>query len=244
MNILLTRPLMQINKLKNLVLQAGHNPVIFPTLQIQSLSVILKKNKYDAVFFISANAVEFGIDLLRNITYEKVFAVGASTAQKLQSFGIHSTDFPKEKASSEALLSLDSVKKMHHAQVLIFRGKGGMETLKNGLILQNNTIEYAQVYERVVCEILPIHQQNLQYFLANKQGVVSITSIENLDFLLQLAKEDSVLLKTYPLIVLSERIKKYALKQNFKDIFTCEQMSDASIIKTLLTIDTFDMRPD
>jgi hypothetical protein len=38
--------------------------------------------------------------------------------------------------------------------ILIFRGKGGRETLKQGLE-RRNTVEYVEAYQRVVCDATP-----------------------------------------------------------------------------------------
>lgn len=242
MNVLLTRPLTQVKALESLVIDAGHQPLLFPTLEVVALNATAQRSQYDAVIFISANAVEYGIEVLSAISYSKVFAVGAATAKKLNNHHIPVDDFPQEKASSEALLSLESVSCLRNKNILIFRGKGGRETLKIGLEKNLNQVEYAQVYNRIVCTLSTLHNQSLSDFLLDKKGFVSVTSNENLEGLISLAKQLNALdsLKQYPLIVLSERIKKYAQSLNFKQVIVTPNISDQAIASVLEQDNTLD----
>ncbi len=173
--------------------------------------------------------------ILAQISYSSVFAVGAATAKKLNDYNISVDDFPQEKASSEALLSLESVSCLQSKKILIFRGKGGRETLKIGFEKNHNEVEYAQVYDRVVCTLRDLHKQSLKIFLSDSQGFISITSNENLDGLMVLAKQLKHLdsLKNYPLIVLSERIKRYAHSCGFGQVIVTQDISDQAIVSVL-----------
>lgn len=242
MKVLLTRPLAQVKALKSLMIESTHQPLLFPTLEIQPIDASVKRDQYDAVFFISANAVEHGLEILKKIEYLNIFAVGAATAKKLNDNHIMVDDFPKEKASSESLLNLKSVSCLNGKNILIFRGKGGRETLRIGLEKNNNKIEYAQVYDRVVCGLTELHQQSLKVFLSDKQGFISITSNENLDGLRVLAKQLNRFdnLKQYPMIVLSERIQEYAQSFGFKRIIVTPDISDQAIVSVLGQDNTLD----
>jgi uroporphyrinogen-III synthase len=68
-----------------------------------------------------------------------------SANNKLNECGFEVDAFPSEKASSEALLALSEVKMLTDKDILIFRGKGGRETLKQGLE-RRNTVEYIEAY--------------------------------------------------------------------------------------------------
>jgi len=241
-NVLLTRPLTQVVALEALVADSGHQPLLFPTLEIKALEASIERKQYDAVIFISANAVVHGMKILAQISYSSVFAVGAATAKKLNDYNISVDDFPQEKASSEALLSLESVSCLQNKKILIFRGKGGRETLKIGLEKNLNQVEYAQVYNRIVCTLSTLHKQSLSDFLLDKKGFVSVTSNENLEGLVSLAKQLNALdsLKQYPLIVLSERIKKYAQSLNFKQVIATPNISDQAIASVLGQDNTLD----
>jgi uroporphyrinogen-III synthase len=242
LNILLTRALEQVKPLESLLLKRAHQPLLFPTLEIKAIKTRAKLDEYDAVIFISANAVRYGLPILKCTRYAKIFAVGGLTAKKLKSYDIFVDDFPSKNPSSEALLNLKSVAKLSGKNILIFRGKGGRETLKIGLEKNHNQVEYVEVYERVICDLTPLHKQSLANFLANPQGVISATSNENLDGLLTLAEQlnAALILKKYPLIVLSERIQRRALSLGFERIIITRDISDQSIADVLAQNDILD----
>ena len=100
----------------------------------------------------------------------------------------------------------------------------------------------AQVYNRIVCTLSTLHKQSLSDFLLDKKGFVSVTSNENLEGLISLAKQLNALdsLKQYPLIVLSERIKKYAQSLNFKQVIATPNISDQAIASVLGQDNTLD----
>ncbi|WP_428087685.1 uroporphyrinogen-III synthase [Candidatus Thioglobus sp.] len=242
LKVLLTRPLTQVKALESLIVDSGHQPLLFPTLEVKAIEASVQHKQYDAVIFISANAATHGLALLNTIKPLKVFAVGAATAKKLNDYGVYVDDFPKENASSEALLALDSVSCLHAKNILIFRGKGGRETLRIGLQKNQNQVEYVEVYERITCALTPAHRNSLTEFMTDSQGIISITSNENIDGLLALVKQLGCLepLMKYPLVVLSQRIQKYALSLGFTQVIVTTDTSDEAIASVLESMNTLD----
>ncbi|MBE8189542.1 MAG: uroporphyrinogen-III synthase [Candidatus Thioglobus sp.] len=241
MNILLTRPLAQVKSLQKLVSGGGFQALIFPTLEVEKLAASPKKNHYQVLIFISVNAVECGLEVLKSLQQKpyKIFAVGAITAKKLADYGFEVNGFPQPKASSEALLSMPEVVKLRQQNILIFRGEGGRETLKNSLS-QHNSVEYIEVYRRVICTVKDTHRAALSQFLQNQKGVISITSIQNLSNLLLLIAEinpaATELIKAYPLVILSERIENYAKSIGFKIIQIAPETSDLGLLEAIKLI--------
>jgi len=235
-NVLLTRALSQVKPLKSLVRKNGYQPILFPTLTIEPLTSNPQKTQYDALIFISANAVEYAKQVLKNITYNKIFAVGAATAKKLEQQNIKVDAFPTQKSSSEALLAMDEIRVLSNQSILIFRGKGGKETLREGLE-QNNSVEYIEVYQRTPCDITPLHRNALQIFLQNEQGIITATSVENLNALMSLTKQINIgLITQYPLVVLSERIKIVAQSLGFTHIEVATETRDSGLLNAIQTI--------
>ena len=241
MNILLTRPFDQVKPLEMLVNECGHQALLFPTLKIEALKGSPLKERYDAVIFISANAVEYGLEALSSLDHrhDKIFAVGAATAKKLNDYGFKVDAFPQTKASSESLLAMPEVSELSDKDILIFRGKGGRETLREGLG-KNNIVEYIEVYERTQCKIVAFHQTSLTQFLQSDQGVITITSVENLSTLMAMVEKIDVdaleSIKQYPLAVLSERIKTYAQSVGFNKIEVAPQTNDEGLIQAIKSI--------
>ncbi len=239
---MLTRPALQVEKLQDMVVKSGNNPLFFPTLKLHPIDIQSEKNHYDVIIFISANAVEYGLKILKKISYQQVLAVGSATAKKLSENNVIINDFPKNKASSEALLELDSVTQLNDKTILIFRGKGGRETLKQGLIKQGNQVEYAEVYERVCCDISHLHCQSLDKFLLSREGVISITSVDNMKSLIKIVNQINHVdkLKNYLLVVLSERIKIYVNSIDFDKVLVTPNTSNNGIISVLMNLNRLD----
>lgn len=241
MRILLTRALSQVQPLQTLLSVQGYQPVLFPSLEVEALNNTPLKTHYDAIIFISANAVEHGFEILKNLEYQhsKIFAVGVATANKLNEYGFKVDAFPSEKASSEALLTMPEIQALVNKSVLIFRGKGGRETLKEGL-QQYNTVEYIEVYQRVVCNITPLHHNSLLKFLQSDKGIITASSVENLTALLTIVEQINAdtlnKIKRYPLVVLSERIKIFAQSTGFTQVEVATKTSDEGLLKVLTNL--------
>ncbi len=220
------------------MLAAGHQALLFPSLKIQKLANTAQQDNYDVFIFISANAVEYGIDVLTDLhrKTQKIFAVGATTAKKLINYGFEVTAFPLSNASSEALLAMSEVRGLRAKDILIFRGKGGRETLKETLN-KHNMVEYIEVYQRVECPVTPSHQHILKQFLQSDSGVIIITSIENLTNMMLMFEKINTktlqLIKTYPLVVLSVRIKTYAQSIGFEKIEVAAKTNDVALVNAI-----------
>lgn len=241
MRILLTRTLSQVQPLQTLLSEQGYQPVLFPSLEVKPLDNTPIKNHYDVLIFISANAVEYGLKVLKTLDCQstKVFAVGGATANKLEQQGIQVDAFPAQNASSEALLAMDEMQSLSNQSVLIFRGDGGRETLKQGLE-KNNIVEYIEVYQRIACDITSLHYDALTEFLQSDEGIVAATSVENLSMLMsmleQMNAQASNRIKRYPLVVLSERIKTAARSIGFNQIEVATEICDEGLLKAIQSI--------
>lgn len=241
MRILLTRALSQVQPLQTLLSEQGYRSVLFPSLAIKPLNNIPAKNHYDALIFISVNAVEYGFEVLKNLDCQstKIFAIGAATAKKLEQQGIQVDAFPAQNTSSEALLTMDELRSMDNQSILIFRGNGGRETLKQGLE-KHNVVEYIEVYRRVPCDITALHHDALTEFLQSQEGIVTATSVENLSALMLMVEQIDAkifdLIKRYPLIVLSQRIKAFAKSIGFNQIAVATKTSDKGLLEALTNL--------
>ena len=243
MNILITRPTSQAKKLTSLVQKAGFQPILFPTLEVKALQNQTKKSRYDVIIFISANAVDHAMPVLDQIEHDSslVCAVGSATAKRLQHWGMAVDVYPKDKASSEALLAMPKISHLNNQDVLIFRGKGGRETLKLGLEKHNNRVEYIEVYERVTPETTPQHHQSL-LTITDHNGVITITSIQSLESMLDLANKIDATslqrLKQVPIVVLSSRIGDFAISVGFSQVIVSKTTDDLGIVEAIKQIKT------
>ena len=190
--LLITRPLAQSKNLESLLAENEIDFALFPAFEIKKSKPIALIEKYDVIIFISVNAVNFSEEYFDEliISRSKVFAVGPVTANQLLQKKIKVDCYPKINASSEELLKMKDCQNLLNAKVLIVRGKGGSETLKDNLS-NSNQVDYFEVYERVPCQLTMQHEESLRLFLSMPDGILMATSKESLDSILYLVESIS-----------------------------------------------------
>lgn len=215
--IAVTRPPEQATKLTAAIEAAGGVVISFPLLDIQALpdlsgfhQAITPLAQFDWVIFISSNAVQHGMPLLKQVGVPpslKFAAIGLTTAASLHGFGITQVLTPQERFDSESLLALDAFHNMQGQRVLIVRGVGGREVLAETLRQRGAEVVFGECYRRV-------NPQSSAQVLAQAydegklQGIV-VTSSEALRFLLDLG-QNAPWLQGAPLFVNHARIAEQA----------------------------------
>lgn len=156
--ILVTRPLAQAAGLARLIGEAGGEAVLFPTIEIAdpanpapARALLGRLEEFDLAIFISINAVERGLALLARPWPANVraAAVGAGTRRLLEERGLRGVIAPESRSDSEALLACPEFAAIRGRRVLIVRGEGGREALREALRERGATVEYAECYRRV-----------------------------------------------------------------------------------------------
>ena len=238
--VLLTRPLAQSNNLQSLLDEASLEYVLFPAIEINKINSITPNQLYDVVVFVSVNAVIYSKEYLNFAIKEstQIFAVGSTTARCISDNGLRVDGFPENEASSENLLAMPEFS-LTDKKILIVRGKGGSEVLRNELS-KENVVDYLEVYERDPCEVSPLHIESLERFMSNSAGIVMANSIESLRNIYQLISNirqyhlEEILQR--PIVVLSNRIKEYAKTLGFININVVKSQSDEGVLRVLLNI--------
>ena len=237
--VLLTRPLSQVGNLQSLLEDSDLDYVLFPALEINKIDAVVPKESYDVIIFISVNAVIYSEEYFSQLFVEplKVFAVGPRTAKMLTDKGVKVDAYPLENASSQELLAMPECGKLSDKKVLIVRGKGGSETLKNSLKVMNQ-VDYLEVYRRVACEVSRLHVESIERFMQTPDGIVIANSVESLFNVVKLVKEirshHEGQLKSRTLVVLSERIKVQAQSIGFNNVHVARTPSDKGTIIEIL----------
>ena len=238
--VLLTRPISQVGNLQSLLEYSDLDYVLFPAIEINKISAETPKQLYDVVVFVSVNAVIYAREYFNSAIKEstKIFAVGSATAKSLSDNGLIVDAFPENEASSESLLAMPEFS-LTDKKILIVRGRGGSEVLKNELI-KNNIVDYLEVYERTPCDVSSLHIESLERFMSNSAGIVMANSIESLRNIYQLISNirqyhlEEILQR--PIVVLSNRIKEYAKTLGFININVVKSQSDEGVLRVLLNI--------
>lgn len=163
--ILVTRPAHQAEAICALIEAAGGRAWRLPLLEIRPAldaaavqAGLARLADYDIAIFVSANAVNFALDALDPRPWPPSLAtaaVGAATARALEQRGLRVTYCPRAEFTSEALLALPALQDMRGRRVVILRGNGGREQLRETLRARGARVDYLEVYRRVQPEIDP-----------------------------------------------------------------------------------------
>ena len=243
--ILVTRPAHQSKNLCAIIAAKKGIPISFPTLEIFPILLDVKDvecqlNQADGLIFTSANAVTLYCSQLDDAKIAQLrtkfcMAIGKATANALTTMGVSVDLMPEQGYNSESLLTLLVNQKNIPKHIVIVRGENGRETLFEALTKCGVTVEYQNVYRRVIPNI--DCKDIVQLIIKKQLNVITATSgdaIQNLVTMLPLAQHD--MLKQLPLVVISERIKDIAKSLGFQWISIAEQPSDDAILMAVTTI--------
>lgn len=244
--VLITRPAEQSEALQAMVKEAGGIAVSLPLLAIAAEVDAESKQRckfisgYDWVIFISQNAVRHALSLLPSSNWADstaIAAIGSATTNALRQAGYPVDIQPDESVNSEGLLQALNEEALSGKKILIVRGKGGRETLAEGLCQRGALVDYAEVYRRFCPEI---KAQQLTQILHNGIDVITIASGETLQNLASIIKtvalndEQKQQLRSCPLIVVSERIKSLAMRLGFSaQIIVAKQPDNTGLVNAI-----------
>jgi uroporphyrinogen-III synthase len=227
--------------------QHGGQAVLFPTLIIQALpktpqiiAYLKNLSRYQWLIFISVNAVNFAQQAnngkIDNFKQVNIAVIGKATDQALRNIGLTADWVPETGFNSVALLARPFLQAIEGQHFLIIRGQGGRETLANTLKQRGATVDYLEVYQRIIPKI---YDDTLVVALLKqkKLNAITITSGETLINLMTLLTRriSASLLLAIPLIVISKRIKAIAIKLGFKHVLVSSSPTDRAIINTVTT---------
>jgi uroporphyrinogen-III synthase len=213
---------------------------------------ILDFDLYQKVIFVSQNAVDYGMEWLEDYWPQlpvgiDFFAVGATTAKKLASYGVVVQDLAVSASggmTSEDLLGAEHLQEVDGEKVLIFRGCGGRGHLADELRKRGAWVDYCELYERTLPAVAG---EQLQQLLVSTdasaaQIILSLHSGESLQNLLALLaqlpaaqQEQARAWMQYNLLLVpSQRVVAAAQDAGFKRIICAENATDNAMTAALL----------
>lgn len=244
LGILVTRPAHQATYLAELIRQAGGTPVLFPALEIVDLpdlqplyAIIDRLDEFDVAIFISPNAVNKALNLIRGRRALppalQIAAIGKGSRVVLERLGVREVIAPTQRFDSEGLLAMPQLQALSGKRVVIFRGDGGREVLGDELVRRGAHIEYAECYRRQKPQA---DSGKLLYLWARGElNAVTVTSIDTLRNLFDLVgKLGQQWLKKTPLLVPHARIAETARSMGLEQVITTEA-GDEGLMAGLLT---------
>jgi uroporphyrinogen-III synthase len=246
--VLVTRPVAQQKALVEAIEVQGGSAFSFPLIQIDPINEttqrrILKNqiqqlDNYHVLIFISTNAVQQGAQWIHNYWPQfpvsiAVIAVGPTTAELVTAEFNCQVIHSENGMTSEDLLTLDELneKQVKGKKIGIFRGIGGRELLANTLTGRGASVDYLEVYRRSAVEYRAselrelIRQENI--------NVLSITSGESLNLIVQQLGDNKAEFSLLPLLVPSQRIADQAKENGFQRVINAYGASELSFIAAL-----------
>jgi uroporphyrinogen-III synthase len=199
--------------LLDLAAAAGADCVAYPTLQIDRVAldgdtrVRLQARTWDWAIFTSTNAVESLFERYPAPLATHHAAVGRATARALEQRGV-TVDARPASANSEGLLDLPEFGTLTGRGVLLVKGRGGRELLRDALRTRGADVLELEVYCRAAVEPNAAATSALHRALAGSGLlVVVVTSIEVLQSLLEhVAAADAARLRDRTLLVPGPRV--------------------------------------
>jgi uroporphyrinogen-III synthase len=211
--IVVTRPAAQASRFLALARAAGAACIPYPTLQIDRIALDdatraqLRGRAWDWAIFTSANAVESALEQCPAPLAARYAAVGRATARTLERHGIKVEVCPGS-ASSEGLLALPEFAALAERGVLLVKGSGGRELLRDALRARGANVLELEVYRRSVTAPTAAAAAQLHDALTSMLPlVVVVTSVEVLQAMLQgVDDDDEARLRSRTLLVPGPRV--------------------------------------
>lgn len=158
--IVVTRPRHAAEPLAAELMRDGARVFVFPALAVEDIepsagsqAALARLPQADIAIFISANAAERGLALARRAgpwpACVRVAAIGEATADALRNSGFGAVISPAERHDSEALLELPELQAVRGLHIIVFRGIGGRERLRETLEARGARVEYVECYRRL-----------------------------------------------------------------------------------------------
>ncbi len=236
LKVLVTRPKQRAGGLCELIAVAGGVPLQFAAIEITEPGNATSReyarqhiNEFDMAIFISPTAVEKTLDFLGELPAGiQLAAIGSRTARTLQSRGLN-IDIVPGGHDSEALLAhpLLQAEQISGKKIVIFRGEGGRELLRNTLRARGADVCCADMYQRTP----PADARLLDHYLA-ETDIIAVSSNEGLQNLYDLATNRESLTR-HALVVPGERALTLATALGFDKIIVAENATDEACLNAL-----------
>lgn len=236
--VLVTRPEAQAGALCEQLAAAGAEPVAFPVMEIRFLERVdwpAPLESFDYALFVSVNAVTAWRTQAGGRPWPaavRTLAIGRRTAAAMAAAGIPAGLAAPSPHTSEALLALPDLQRLTDCSIVILRGRGGRELIRDTLRERGARVECVELYERALPARDPAPL--LQRWHSGGIDAVLVTSNAILDNLLTLLGESGTeLLRHTPLIVPSARTREYALGRGCGQVRTAGDATDAAMLAAL-----------
>lgn len=244
LTVVVTRPAAQSARFIELARAAGAECIAYPTLQIEPLSLPvttlaqLRSRRWHWAIFTSANAVGTLFQHIAPPLAAQYAAVGRATARALELAGVH-VDARPASATSEGVLALPEFADLTGCGVVIVKGAGGRELLREALHSRGAHVLELETYRRVPVQPTATMATDLHAALmTDKPLVVTVTSAEILQSLLDhVPAADDTALRRRPLVVPGARVAAAAAQLGWQGpIVQAATAEDDAMMQATLSV--------
>lgn len=240
--VVVTRPEHQAGPFLRRLRDAGAQTVAFPVLVIEPVLLDtttrarLDLEAFHWIVYTSVNAVEHGLAQLPRPRHARIAAVGPATARTLGNHGLDTVVMPSTTHDSEGLLALAQFADVRGRRILLVRGVGGRELLRQTLMDRGAEVTVAEVYRRRAASPAPHALESLGRACACDGAVVAVTSVELLEAFLALAPEPAhASVRDAVLLAPGERVAAAARARGWRGpVVVARSADDAAMLAALL----------
>ncbi len=240
MAVLVTRPGEQGIQLCSLLEEHGisayHHPLIDIVADLSDTNLHKYLNHAQIIIAVSKHAVQCAQAILtcNGLSWPQqaiYLAVGQKTAHYLSKCTQQKVNYPQV-SDSEHLLRLPELNNVQHQNVLILRGNGGRELIKDALIKRGAKVHYSETYKREFIPFDPVSCVSL--WQAKQIDQIIVTSGEQLEYLCsQLTSEQLAWLNQQELYIPSQRIADIAIQKGFTRMRCTGSASNQELLAAL-----------
>ena len=252
MRIFATRPKAQNMGWAQRLRAAGFDVVEVPLLELIPLpesqqrpiiNCVLALDEYQKVVFVSQNAVEHAFAFIQQYWPQLPvglgwYAVGRKTRARLCGFleeGQAFFDMPPEALimDSESLLAQPELADLEGQNVLIFRGVGGRDLIRQSLSARGASVRYCELYTRELPRAATTQLVSAELNENDLIPVFSGESLENLDRILSSGKFGTVEPR---LIVPGDRVAELARELDYERVTIAKNASEEEMLRAINTL--------
>ena len=230
--VVLTRQAKDSNALASLLREQGVETLQFPLMAIEPLPVdsperLPAEHGLTVLVFTSSNAVQYGLNAIRDLVTEDactVIAIGKRTLEALQSESIDA--IAPEREDSEGILELPIFQDAMIDRVIVVKGEGGRDLLQRALIGRGVTVIDLNCYRRYWPAV---DVDKLDQFLEDGASLIHAASGEAVVRLTDLVS--IAVQRQARLVVPSERVAHQARALGWHKVEEAEGAGDAAFIE-------------
>ena len=240
--VLVTRPEGQAGPFIERLQKAGAEAIALPTIEISAVTlseedrIRLHPDNFEWVIYTSANAVRESLVQWPKPAHAGVAAVGRATANALESNGIRPRLVPRHSQDSEGLLAAPELTNIRGQRILLVRGLGGRELLRDELTRRGANVEVAELYRRSPARLDEHAVKRLKDSLSSGQrSRVAVTSVAILDALLgSLPPGITDAVRGLPLVVPGRRVAAEAQRRGWRGrLIVASSAEDSAMFQAL-----------